>query len=40
MLSIVCRRDTLGLTWSSASREEDRYRFITINIIKSLTLYS
>ena len=30
MLSIVYRRGTLGLNWSSASREKDRYRSIIL----------
>ena len=33
ILSIVCRRDTLGLAWSSASRGEGRCRFMALYYI-------
>ena len=39
ILSIVCRRDTLGLNWSSASRKKDRYRSIILFLSRE-SLYS
>ena len=39
MLSIVYRRDTLGLTRSSASRGGGRCRFITLNIKINIYLF-